>query len=117
LILSRYLGHMGIALGTSLVSIFGFWCYMKALQRKVSIISIRDVSGSIIKILLISLTSVLGGLFIYRLLCNFINTATFRNSLAQMVTVVFTTFILYLGLSFLMRVKEMKELYSLLIKR
>ena len=116
LILSRYLGHMGIALGTSLVSIFGFWFYMRALQRKVSIISIRDVLGSIIKIFFVSLIIALMGLLIYNLLGTFINTTIFRGQLIQMIIVIFVASILYFGFSFLIRVKEIKELY-LLLKR
>lgn len=117
LILSRYLGHKGIALATSIVCIFGLWSYAKALQRRVNIISFRDMAESVIKTFLASLIMVLLALPLYKLLGAFIDTATFRGQLLQMGIVIFMASILYLGFSFLLQVKEMKELYLLLRKK
>ena len=114
LVLSRYLGHMGIALGTSIVSVFGFWFYIKALRRKINTISILDMLGSITKIIFASFIMALVSLSVHNIIGIFINTNIFRGQLIQMSTVIFIAPVLYICISYLLDIKEIKELFQLL---
>lgn len=118
LILSRYLGHRGIALATSIVSVFGFWLYIRALRAQIGVISVLDMLGgaSFIKIIFSSFVAALTSLFMYGFLGPFINTAGFIGQLIQMGAVFLIAAGVYFGLAYILGINEIKEMYLLFKK-
>ncbi len=115
-ILMRYLGHGGIALTTSIVSIFNLLILVEILRRRLGRIEGKKIVFSIFRILLASILMIILVYFIWSALDSMVG----RETIGQLISLgsaIFIAFILYLLFCYLLKVEELSVLYNMIKER
>lgn len=115
-ILMRYLGHGGIALTTSIVSIFNLLILVEILRRRLGRIEGKKIVFSIFRILLASILMIILVYFIWSALDSMVG----RETIGQVISLgsaIFIAFILYLLFCYLLKVEELSVLYNMIKER